>query len=259
MEDSIRSDLHFNDAEGTVCLLNEEIFEGLARIRYEKPSQKLTFYKAYFPPNGSSCYTPFCNALVLKPLLGMNSAALWRTNDDKIFGVDDLTGEEVVMDTTTGEHEEQIIEDVSTTEPVTTAGEVVTTTVKDSAAPTRDVTKDEITMVQALVALKGIKPNVVVQEQEISTIIPTTTIIFITTVPTLRAKGIVFHEQKQSQIPIVSSSKDKDKAKMIEPGVPIKKKDQMRIDEEYARKLEAEEQKAARLSRAQQDEEANNS
>nr|GFA27972.1 hypothetical protein [Tanacetum cinerariifolium] len=33
----------------------------------------------------------------------------------------------------------------------------------------------------------------------------------------------------------------------------------MRIDEEYARKLEAEEQKAARLSRAQQDEEANNS
>nr|GFC62134.1 hypothetical protein [Tanacetum cinerariifolium] len=40
---------------------------------------------------------------------------------------DDLSGEEVVLDTTTGEHEEQIIEDVSTAEPVTTAGEVVTT------------------------------------------------------------------------------------------------------------------------------------
>nr|GFB93624.1 hypothetical protein [Tanacetum cinerariifolium] len=35
----------------------------------------------------------------------------------------------------------------------------------------------------------------------------------------------------QSQIPSVSSSKDKGKAKMIEPEVPIKKKDQMRIDE----------------------------
>nr|GFC75442.1 hypothetical protein [Tanacetum cinerariifolium] len=55
------------------------------------------------------------------------------------------------------------------------------------------------------------------------------------------------------------SSKDKGKAKMIEPEVPIKKKDQMRIDEECARKLEAEEQEATRISRVQQDEEANNS
>nr|GEX40282.1 hypothetical protein [Tanacetum cinerariifolium] len=54
-------------------------------------------------------------------------------------------------------------------------------------------------------------------------------------------------------------SKDKGKAKMIEPEVPIKKKDQMMIDEEYARKLQAEEQEAARLSRAQQDKEAKNS
>nr|GEV24311.1 hypothetical protein [Tanacetum cinerariifolium] len=48
MEDIIRSDLRLDDAKGTACLLNEEIFEGLARMRYEKPSQKLTFYKAYF-------------------------------------------------------------------------------------------------------------------------------------------------------------------------------------------------------------------
>nr|GFC88445.1 hypothetical protein [Tanacetum cinerariifolium] len=32
MENNIRSDLHFDDAEGTACLLNEEIFEGLARM-----------------------------------------------------------------------------------------------------------------------------------------------------------------------------------------------------------------------------------
>nr|GFB71411.1 hypothetical protein [Tanacetum cinerariifolium] len=83
--------------------------------------------------------------------------------------------------------------------------------------------------------------------------------IVTTAVPTPRAKGIVFHEQKQSQIPSVSSSKDKGKAKMIEPEVPIKRKEQMRINEEYSRKLEAKEQEAVRLSRAQQDEEANNS
>nr|GEX54331.1 hypothetical protein [Tanacetum cinerariifolium] len=49
-EDNIRSDLRLDDAEGTVCLLNEAIFEGLARTGYEKPSQKLTLYKAYFYP-----------------------------------------------------------------------------------------------------------------------------------------------------------------------------------------------------------------
>nr|GEW69378.1 hypothetical protein [Tanacetum cinerariifolium] len=38
----------------------------------------------------------------------------------------------------------------------------------------------------------------------------------------------------------------------------LKKKDQMRINEEYARKLQEKEQEEARLSRAQQDEEANN-
>nr|GEU48776.1 hypothetical protein [Tanacetum cinerariifolium] len=53
--------------------------------------------------------------------------------------------------------------------------------------------------------------------------------------------------------------KDKGKAKMIEHEVPIKRKEQMRIDKEYDRKLKAKEQEAARLSRAQQDEEANNS
>nr|GEV56704.1 hypothetical protein [Tanacetum cinerariifolium] len=126
-----------------------------------------------------------------------------------------------------------IIKDVSTVEPVTATGEVVTTTtIKDSAALSTDVTKDEISMAQALAALKSIKPKVMVQEQEMSTIILVAVTTVITVVPTPRAKGIVFHKQKQSKIPIVYSIKDKGKAKMIKPEVPIKKKDQMRIDEE---------------------------
>nr|GEV51485.1 hypothetical protein [Tanacetum cinerariifolium] len=131
-----------------------------------------------------------------------------RTNDDEIFGVNDLAREEVVMDTITSDHKEQIIEDISTAKPVTTAGEVVTTTtVKDSASPITVLTEDEITMAQALAALKSTKPKVVVQEQEMSTTIPAAATTFTTVVPTPRAK----------------------------------------------------EQEAARLSRAQQDEKANNS
>nr|GEW21972.1 hypothetical protein [Tanacetum cinerariifolium] len=49
-EASIRRDIRLNDAEGTACLPNDAIFEGLARMGYGKPSQKLTFYKAFFSP-----------------------------------------------------------------------------------------------------------------------------------------------------------------------------------------------------------------
>nr|GEZ85715.1 hypothetical protein [Tanacetum cinerariifolium] len=47
-EATIRDALRLDDAEGVECLLNEEIFVELARMGYEKPSTKLTFYKAFF-------------------------------------------------------------------------------------------------------------------------------------------------------------------------------------------------------------------
>nr|GEV01864.1 hypothetical protein [Tanacetum cinerariifolium] len=47
-EATIREALCLDDAEGVDCLPNEEIFVELARIGYEKPSTKLTFYKAFF-------------------------------------------------------------------------------------------------------------------------------------------------------------------------------------------------------------------
>nr|GEU42026.1 hypothetical protein [Tanacetum cinerariifolium] len=296
-EDGIRSDLCFDDAEGTACLLSEAIFEGLACMGRIEAG----FYGVITPlfdtmmvqdprdigdtPVETHQIPIFDQPLTSKPQkkqnprrkqrneaevldlqeakaaqakeivalkkkvtklnkwiklrsrglrrlkkFGSDDETQGRTNDDEMFRVDDIAGEEVVMDTTTGKHEEQIIEDVSTAEPVTTA---------------------------AMAALKSIKPKVVVQEQEMSTTILAAATTVITAVPTPRAKGIVFHEQKQTQIPTVFSSKDKGKAKMIEPEVLIKKKDQMGIDEEYARKLEAKEQEVARLSRAQQDKEAN--
>nr|GEY53601.1 xylulose kinase-1 [Tanacetum cinerariifolium] len=46
-EATIRDTLHLDDAEGVEFLPNEEIFTGLARMGYEKPSTKLTFYKAF--------------------------------------------------------------------------------------------------------------------------------------------------------------------------------------------------------------------
>nr|GEV14147.1 ribonuclease H-like domain, reverse transcriptase, RNA-dependent DNA polymerase [Tanacetum cinerariifolium] len=47
-EDVISEILQLDDAEGVVCMPNEKIFAGLAQMGYEKPSTKLTFYKAFF-------------------------------------------------------------------------------------------------------------------------------------------------------------------------------------------------------------------
>nr|GEV13246.1 transposon Ty3-G Gag-Pol polyprotein [Tanacetum cinerariifolium] len=47
-EDIILHDLRLDDADGVDCLPTEEIFVELARMGYEKPPPKLTFYKAFF-------------------------------------------------------------------------------------------------------------------------------------------------------------------------------------------------------------------
>nr|GEX81987.1 putative ribonuclease H-like domain-containing protein [Tanacetum cinerariifolium] len=44
----IKRDIHLDDADGVECLSNDEIFKELARMGYEKPPSKLTFYKAFF-------------------------------------------------------------------------------------------------------------------------------------------------------------------------------------------------------------------
>nr|GEV44415.1 hypothetical protein [Tanacetum cinerariifolium] len=47
-ESTVRRDLQLEDAKGVDCLPNAAIFEQLTLIGYEKISQKLTFYKAFF-------------------------------------------------------------------------------------------------------------------------------------------------------------------------------------------------------------------
>nr|GFD43932.1 hypothetical protein [Tanacetum cinerariifolium] len=132
-----------------------------------------------------------------------------RMHDAKMFRVDDLEGNEVFVDV----REKTVEKEVSTAGLVTTAGEVVTAaSVEDSVAPTTTTiadVDDDLTLAKTLIAIKPAKPNVIS-----------------TAITTPRAKGFVFHEQVQAHKPTVSSSKDKGKAKMIEPEKPLKKKDQ---------------------------------
>nr|GEX63142.1 hypothetical protein [Tanacetum cinerariifolium] len=96
--------------------------------------------------------------------IALDNETQGRTNNDEMFGVDDLAGEEVVMETTTG--------------------------FKYNAAPIIDVTEDEVRMAQAWAELKSRKPKVVVQEQEMSTTILAAATIVTIVVPTPRANAI---------------------------------------------------------------------
>ncbi|GKD40742.1 hypothetical protein Tco_1260949 [Tanacetum coccineum] len=126
------------------------------------------------------------------------------------------------------EQEKEVVEkEVSVADPVTT-GNVEATTAN---APTTTI--DELTLAQTLIEIKAAKPKVVTSA--------TTT----TTTTRPKARRV---------------AKDKGKTIMVEPERPLKKKDQVALDEEMARNHEAQMQaeliEEERLAR-QKEEEAN--
>nr|GEZ12939.1 hypothetical protein [Tanacetum cinerariifolium] len=139
--------------------------------------------------------------------------------DNKMFDVDGLGGDEVFIE---GQNENCV-------------KEVVDATQVSTAATTTTITTKEITLAQALEALKTSKPKV---------------------------KGIIFQELgKSTTTTTISSqqSQDKDKRIMIEEPVKPKKKDQIRLDEKAAKRLQAKFDKEERLARerAEKEQKAN--
>ncbi|GJQ91833.1 hypothetical protein Tco_0002972 [Tanacetum coccineum] len=150
-------------------------------------------------------------------------------DDDIMFDVSDLAGEEVFVE------KEVLVKEVSDVGQVNTATVSTASTILVSAAT---ITEDEITLAQALAELKSAKPTTATSTRS-------------------KAKGLVIHEEEQATTLTISSQqpsqvKVQDKGKGIlveEPVKYIKKKDQIRIDEELAFKLQAEEEEEERLAR----------
>ncbi|GKD68486.1 hypothetical protein Tco_1322576 [Tanacetum coccineum] len=155
-----------------------------------------------------------------------------RNDEDLMFDTGVLNGDEVFQEpmVNTATTISSIL--VSVADPVTTAGEVVTTASVEIP--------EELTLAQTLIEIKSAKPKAI-----------TTAATAVTPASSRpKEKGIIFHDQEEqapASTPIVSPSqlpqaKDKGKAKMVEPEKPLKKKDQIAIDEEVARNLEAQRQ-----------------
>ncbi|GJS68547.1 putative ribonuclease H-like domain-containing protein [Tanacetum coccineum] len=151
-----------------------------------------------------------------------------RYDDAQMFDTDVFNGEEVFV----AEQSEIDVEEVVSTDEVSDAATITT---------------KEITLAQVLVELRSAKPKIVVQEP-----MQSTTTTSPSTIP--KAKSITFRDPNESTTrttltSIPSNIKDKDKAKMIEPEKPLKMKEQIRLDEELAFKLQAKEEEQARLAR----------
>ncbi|GJZ04726.1 hypothetical protein Tco_0538001 [Tanacetum coccineum] len=297
-ESSIRSDLHLEDAGGIDCLPTVAIFEELARMGYEKPSQRLAFYKAFFSPQWkflihtitqclsakSTAWNEFSSTMASTPITTQplfsrpqkkQSRRKQRKetevpqdethhddnipipSNDPLLSAKEIAGlkkrvyklEKKKKSRTRGlkrlrkkstqieEREVSIgVEDsASPTITVTTADEGVTDVKINEITPTSAPTTiiDELTLAQTLIEIKAAKPKAV-------TTAATTT----TTRP--NAIGVVVQELSEfrtttssPQASQPSKTKDKGKAIMIEPEVPLKKKDQVALNEEMARNLKA--------------------
>ncbi|GJR48654.1 hypothetical protein Tco_1316757 [Tanacetum coccineum] len=124
--------------------------------------------------------------------------------DKYMFGVNDLEGDEVIVET-------------------------------EVASKDVNLSVDEVTLAQALVALRSAKPKadkVMLQEPERGIITTTTAATTVTTASTRpKAKGLVIHEDERATTPI------------------MKKKDQISFDEQEAIRLQAKFDEEERLAR----------
>ncbi|GKB69779.1 hypothetical protein Tco_0931191, partial [Tanacetum coccineum] len=149
------------------------------------------------------------------------SAQVVSSNDKGLGAQEDASKQGRKIANLNADAEEVEVEKVVSTAEVTTVSATLTTV-------------DELTLAQTLIEVKAAKPKAV-------------TTAATTAVTRLKARGIIIQEPSEfrtttsssqtSQLPQVN---DKGKAKMIEPENPLKKKDQILVDEEIAQRLQQE-------------------
>ncbi|GJS72793.1 phospholipase-like protein [Tanacetum coccineum] len=172
------------------------------------------------------------------------SAQVVSSKDEGLGAQEDASKQERKFADLDADIEEVEVEKVVSTAEVTTASATTTTV-------------DELTLAHTLIEIKAAKPKVV------------TTVATMTTIAVTRPKARRVVVQEPSEFTTTTSplqpsqlqqDKDKGKAKMVEPEKPLKKNDQILIDEEIAQRLQeelqAEIEEEERLAR-QKEEEAN--
>ncbi|GJY73066.1 hypothetical protein Tco_0477497 [Tanacetum coccineum] len=167
----------------------------------------------------------------------------------------DADAEVTLVDEAQGRMDDNLMFDTRVFDEQVVKVEKVVSTAEVTTPSATTTTVDELTLAQTLIEIKAAKPKAV------------TTAATITTTAVTRPKAIGVVVQDPSEFRTTTSSsqtsqlphvKDKGKAKMIEPEKPLKKKDQILVDEEIAQRLQeelqAELEEEERLERQKEEE-----
>nr|GEU82725.1 xylulose kinase-1 [Tanacetum cinerariifolium] len=201
IEAAIREVLRLDDAEGVDCLPNEEIFAELAHMGYEKPSTKLTFYKAFFSSQlkkvGTSQRIDTLEDTVIDDASNQGKIINDLDKDDIVAFMDD-------KDEDKKEEEAKVVED-----------DQVQGRQAESQAKIYKIDLDHASKVLITAA----------------TI--TAALIRVVVASTRRRKGVVIKDPEEesttsSIIPADTKSKDKGKGIMVEEPKPLKKSNKLR-------------------------------
>nr|GEU48994.1 hypothetical protein [Tanacetum cinerariifolium] len=258
-EAAIREILRLDDAEGVDCLPNEEIFTKLARMGYEKPSTKHTYYKAFF-----SSQWKFLIHTILQCM-------------SRKFNFSKYIFDSLVQPPSPQPQPQQQAANfpMSLLQEALDACAALTRRVEnlkyDKVAQALEITKlkrrvkklekgnkgrmiDEIDKDDVVVLMDEKEEDKKVEEakdetepakvQEVVDVVTTAKLITKVVTAASKKEGLVIRDPEEESttskiIPAETKSKDKGKRILVEEPKPLKKKQQIEMNEEYARKLHA--------------------
>ncbi|GJR84738.1 ribonuclease H-like domain, reverse transcriptase, RNA-dependent DNA polymerase [Tanacetum coccineum] len=290
IEATVRRDLQLEYAKGIYCLPNADIFEQLTLVGFEKLSQNLTFYKAFFSPQWKflihtvlQCLSeglamptdPHHIPIITQPSLSQpqrkQKSKRSKRKETEVSQPSDPTNvaDEAVNEDPSMQLKELMdfctrlqqrgrkIDDIDADAGITLDG-----THFDADTDlfgVNDLDGDEVVVESEVTNKAGEKRNIVEEAVAFTDVVTipvsaaTITNVELTLAQTLAELKSARPKTKGAK------GKDKGKAKMIEPEKPLKKKDQIKFDEEEALTLQAEFDEEDRLVRekSQQVKEAN--
>nr|GEW23314.1 hypothetical protein [Tanacetum cinerariifolium] len=232
-EDSIISDLRLDDAEGTVCLLNEEIFEGLARMGNTMASaiicladnQKFNFSKYIFDHMVKSLkggvkfylFLRFLQVFLDKQVEGM-------ARHKELYIISSHTKKIFANMRRIGVGFSRVITPLFDTMMVQAPADMGDIPRKKAEAFHDESADEDHVPTPSSDPLPG---EEVVMETTFGIKDSTALTTYVIEDEITMAQALAALKSVKPKVV------DKGKAKMIEPEVPLKKKDQMRIDKEY--------------------------
>nr|GFA01713.1 hypothetical protein [Tanacetum cinerariifolium] len=223
-EDTIRDALRLDDKEGVDCLPNEKIFAKLARMGYEKPSTKLTFYKAFFSKqqadeegDADENVEEVNAGDVSEGDVSVAHGEVPREVDDAVKDVEEAKVDESAQDQGSQAESQAKIYKID----IDHANKVLSMQ-EDETEPA------EVQEVVDVVTTAKLITEVVTAASE-------TIIVAIAAAPSRRRKGVVIRDPGEDSttstiILVETKSKDKGKGILVEELKPLKKKQQIKQD-----------------------------